>query len=110
MCTGMSSPRAEAMDEETQAQRDALGRLADLLSERGLGMVAVFMLETGKPLSFIAGQSMLFFEPFLEAFGSPRDYRLIAEGLENRENVEWVIRRLEVAEEKRSRRHSDNDE
>jgi len=104
----MSNPQAPEPDEETLARREALGRLADRLSERSLGTIAIFMLEAGKPLSFVASQSMLFFEPFIAAFCSPGDYRLIAEGLEDRGNVEWAISRLEAAEEKRGRRTPDS--
>jgi hypothetical protein len=97
------------VDEQRQAQREALGRLADRLSERSLGAIAIFTLEAGKPLSFVASQSMLFFEPFITALCSPGDYRLIAEGLEDRDNVEWVIARLEAAEERRGQRTPDTD-
>ena len=99
----MSNPQTPRVDDQTQAQREALGRLAERLSERSLGSIAIFMLEAGKPLSFVASQSMLFFEPFLTALCSPGDYRLVAEGLEDRGNVEWVITRLEALEENRAR-------
>ena len=103
MSRSSSRPENLEADEETQKQREALGRLADLVSERRLSMPAIFMLEAGRPLSFVASQAMIFFEPILEAFCSPGDYRLVAEGLESRDNIEWLIQRLEAAEEARSR-------
>ena len=103
MSSSSSHPETLEADEETQKQRETLGRLADLVSERRLGMPAIFMLEAGRPLSFVASQAMIFFEPILEAFCTPGDYRLVAEGLENRDNIEWLIQRLEAAEEARSR-------
>ncbi|MFP3904392.1 MAG: hypothetical protein ACLFWB_09145 [Armatimonadota bacterium] len=82
-------------------QREVLDRLADVLVRRSLATPAIFILEAGKPLSFVASQSMLFFEPFLEAFFPAGDYHIVAEALEDRENVEWFIQRLEAAEEER---------
>ncbi len=102
MSSCSSHPDNLEADEQMQKQRQALGRLADLVSERRLGMPAIFMLEAGRPLSFVASQALIFFEPILEAFCSPGDYHLVAEGLESRENIEWLIQRLEAAEEARS--------
>ncbi len=82
-------------------QREVLEKLTDILVRRRLTTPAIFILEAGKPLSFVASQSMLFFEPFLEAFFPAGDYHIVAEALEDRENVEWFIQRLEAAEEDR---------
>ncbi len=102
MSSDSSPPEHQGPDEETQKQREALARLADLVSERHLATPAIFMLESLKPLSFVGSQALLFFEPILAAFSTPGDYRLVAEGLEDRENIEWLIQRLEAAEEGRS--------
>lgn len=80
-------------------QREVLGELAEKVAERNLATPAIFMLEAGKPLSFIGAQAMHFFEPFLDAFFPAGDYRIAAEALEDRENVEWLIQKLEGLEE-----------
>lgn len=95
-------PEIDAEEAELRTrQREVLQRLADIVSKRGLATPAIFTLEAGKPLSFIGSQAMLFFEPFIDAFGKSGDYRLAAEGLEDRENIEWLIQQLEHAEEER---------
>lgn len=101
----------ETADERRNRQREALGKLADLVAERNLGTPAIFMLETMKPLSFVTSQALLFFEPILEAFCTPGDYRTVAEALEDRDNLEWLIQQLEAAEEARSwGRRTDTDD
>ena len=105
MSSGTSLPPDSPSDEEpTEKQREALARLADLATERRMGTPAMFMLESLKPLSFIGGQALIFFEPLIEAFCTPGDYRLIAEGLQDRDNIEWLIQRLEAGEEARGRK------
>lgn len=93
---------SQCADGRRTRQREALGKLADLVSSRRLGTPAIFMLESIKPLSLVTSQALLFFEPILEAFCTPGDYRTVAEALEDRENLEWLIQRLEVLEEARS--------
>ncbi len=98
-----TEPKIDAEEAEIrEKQREALKRLADTICKRGLATPAIFTLEAGKPLSFIGSQAMLFFEPFISAFGKVDDYRLAAEGLEDRENVEWLIQQLEHAEEQQN--------
>ncbi len=101
MSSGTSLPPDMPGDEDTEKQREALARLADLAVERRMGTPAIFMLESVKPLSFIGGQALIFFEPLIEAFCTPGDYRLIAEALQDRDNIEWLIQRLEAGEEQR---------
>ena len=110
MSSSSLRPESCAMDEQTQQQREVLGRLADLVIERRLAMPAIFMLESVKPLSFVSSQAMICFEPIVEAFCSPAEYRLVAEGLADRENIEWLIQRLEAAEEGCSRPEPDTPE
>ncbi|HEY3396915.1 MAG TPA: hypothetical protein VGM19_04575 [Armatimonadota bacterium] len=89
-----------ASDEERQAeQRRVLAGVADQLIARRLGAPAIFFLESIKPLSFVASQALVFLGPILQALLSMKDYELLAESLEDRENLEWLICRLEEAEE-----------
>ncbi len=104
MSSGTSLPPQMPGDEDTHNQRKALARLADFVIQRHMASPAIFMLESVKPLSFIGGQALIFFEPILEAFCTPGDYRLIAEGLQDRDNIEWLIQRLEAGEEARGRK------
>lgn len=69
--------------------------LARRLDSWSLATPAVAFLETHKPLSFIASQSLLVFQPLLTMFlddVSLEEYVLL---LEDRSNIERVICRLE---------------
>ena len=72
-----------------------LDRLADRLVEMRMETPAILALETGKPMSVIAAQAMVFFEPFVQAVVPVRDYRRWARLLERRDAIETLIRRIE---------------
>ncbi len=91
--------------EITQKEQEALlERVAQGLSERGLGPPAIFLLEASKPLSFIASQGMVFLGPFVDAMLSWREYHVFTRLIEDRPNIERLIRRLEALEEERTAR------
>ncbi len=81
-------------------QRRALQKVADKLIDRRLTAPAIFFLESIKPLSFIASQALIFFDPLVQPLLTIKDYRLFAEAVESRDNLEWLIQRLEEAEER----------
>ena len=72
-----------------------LERLAKRLVERHLEVPAILTLETGKPLSLLASQSMIFLEPIVLALFPVRDYRRVAQLVERRDAVETLIRMIE---------------
>jgi len=86
-------PAAEMTDEEL------LEAVARRIAGRGLAVPAVFFLESTKPLSFVGSQALIFLQPFVEAFLTIRNYERFAALLENRENVEHLIQRMEALEE-----------
>lgn len=90
--------------ERTDCQRAVLGKVADHLIRRRLEAPAILLLESVKPLSFIASQGLVFLGPLLQPLLSVKDYDTFTEALETRENVEWLIRRLEEGEEQRGSR------
>ncbi len=61
--------------------------------------VAIVMLESAKPLSFLANQFMVFMQPFYRAFFTFREYEEFAAMLENRNNIEVLICEIERLEE-----------
>lgn len=64
------------------------------VNEWGMVAPAILFLEAHKPLSFLASQFLLLSQPTLEPFlgGVAREYALL---LEDRENVETILSRLE---------------
>jgi hypothetical protein len=64
------------------------------VNEWGMVAPAILFLEAHKPLSLLASQFLLLSQPTLEPFlgGVVREYALL---LEDRENVETILSRLE---------------
>jgi hypothetical protein len=90
--------------ERTDRQRALLQTVADKLIARRLEAPAILLLESIKPLSFLASQGLIVLGPLLQSLLSVQDYDLFTEALEDRQNVEWLICKLEAAEEARSSR------
>ena len=91
---------AEALAPEDQALLD---RLARRVVELRLETPALLTLETARPLSLLAGQAMLFFEPFAQALFHLPEYRRVAALVERREALEELARLIERATDERER-------
>ena len=89
---------AEALTDDDRA---LLERLARRVVELRLETPALLTLETARPLSVIAGQAMLFFEPFAQALFRLPDYRRIAALVERREAMEALAAMIERAADER---------
>lgn len=72
-----------------------LERLAARVVELRMEVPAILALETGKPLSVLAGQAMGFFEPMVQSLFSFPDYRRWAALIERRDAIEALILRIE---------------
>ncbi|TMQ69267.1 MAG: hypothetical protein E6K81_15290 [Candidatus Eisenbacteria bacterium] len=82
-----------------------LDRVAARVVELHLEIPAILTLETAKPLTVIASQSLIFFEPMLQSLFRLSDYRRFTALVERREVVEALITRIETrAEAERARR------
>jgi hypothetical protein len=77
------------------ADLEVLDRLARRVVELHLELPAILTLETGKPLSLLAGQTLVFFEPIVQSLFRWNDYRRFAQLIERREAVEALIQRIE---------------
>ena len=89
---------AEALTEDDRA---LLEKLARRVVEMRLETPALLTLETARPLSVLAGQAMLFFEPFAQALFRLPDYRRIAALVERREAMEALAAMIERAADER---------
>lgn len=92
--------------ETTSEQRELMDGFAKKIIERRLTAPAILFLESVKPLSFLGNQAMVFFEPIVQTIFGLKRYDDVAGLLENRENVEYLIRKIEelAADEKVRRR------
>ena len=84
-----------------------LERLAERVVELHLEVPAILALESARPLSLVAGQAMLFFEPLVLSVFRLSDYRRYAALIERREALEALVALIEDrAERKRAERRS----
>jgi hypothetical protein len=84
---------------DLERQREVLAKVAEGLIARRLTAPAIFMLESSRPLSFVASQALVFFQPIVQGLLGVKDYALFAAAIENRDNIEWLVQELEAAEE-----------
>jgi hypothetical protein len=87
--------------EITPQERDQLiEKLARLVHRFGMYTPAIFLLETGKELSWLGSQFMHLFSPVITLIWG--DFEKLAFLLEDKQNVERLIRRIEeLSEEER---------
>jgi hypothetical protein len=81
--------------EPSAAQAAAIDAVCREVARRGMTLPAQMVLDSSAPLSYLAGQSLRFFEPFLGAVLDPAGVREFAGFLEKRGAVEYISRRLE---------------
>ncbi|MBP7669510.1 MAG: hypothetical protein KA123_02920 [Candidatus Eisenbacteria bacterium] len=89
-------PESAAIAEEDERLLDSV---AARVVRMRLAVPAIFFLESTKPLSFVGSQALVFFQPFVETFLTVRGYERFAELLEDRANLERLIRRIEALDE-----------
>ena len=102
--TKTPTPNPELTEEEL------IDRTAQEIVQRRLAAPAVFLLESSRPLSFIASQGLVFLGPFIDAAFEVPQYDAFCRMIESRENVEKLTRRIEALEEERLGRSVSNDE
>ena len=95
--------KTQALPAEDEALLD---RLAARVVELHMEVPAILTLEGARPLTFLASQAMLFFEPIARALFRLPDYRRLAALVERRESVERLTAKIEARAEdaRRARR------
>lgn len=87
------------IDVTSEDEDEMIGKIAQKIHASGLDVVAILMIESVKPLSYIGAQmGRLFFSPFLPALGE--NVGIIGEKVlqifEKRDNVEKLIKAVEA--------------
>ena len=85
----------------SQSDKQIISNLAEKIVRHGMAIPAIFFLEMVKYLSFFGGQLMIFFGPIITVFITSQSYYKIAELLEDRKNVEFLLIQIEQLEELR---------
>jgi hypothetical protein len=90
-----------ASDISVERREEVLEKIAQKVVDLRLTPVAVVMLESGKPLSFVGSQLMVFFQPIVTSLFPFHQYDEVAALLEERANVEALIQKIEKLEDGR---------
>ena len=94
----MPSPERVAAGEDAEIA-SAIDAAARAVVSRGMSAPAILLLESSKPVAFLGSQALHFLDPFVRSlFDAPR-YEILARALEDRENVERLLVRIEQLEE-----------
>ena len=78
------------------SEKELLDKYAIKIVNKNLSVPVIFFLESSKYISFIGSQMLLFVGPVLTVFINDKHYYRFAELLENRENIEFLISRIET--------------
>lgn len=90
-----------ASDLPVQRRDEVLTKIAQKIVDLRLTPVAIVMLESAKPLSFVGSQLMVFFQPIVTSLFPFQQYDEVAALLEERTNVEALIQKIEKLEDGR---------
>jgi len=94
-----------ASDISVERREEILTKIAQKVVDLKLTPVAIVMLESSKPLSFVGSQLMIFLQPVVTSVFPFHQYDEVAALLEDRANVEALIQRIEKLEDgKRDRK------
>ena len=75
--------------------KNTLIKFAKKIVKKGLAVPAIFLLESTKYISFLAGQTLIFLGPILTMFVSDKKYYNFTQLLEKKENIEFLITQIE---------------
>lgn len=79
----------------TSKQEEILEKLAKKVAKWQMDVPAIMFLETIKPLSFIGSQVLVFLDPIVKSVFNSSDYDEYTKLMEDRRNVELLIRKIE---------------
>ncbi len=82
----------------SQDDLDLIDAVAAQVVNRRMSVPAILFIESSKPLSFIGSQFLFFFEPIIRAFIRGDQYTRFATLLEDRSNIELLLRAIESKE------------
>ena len=101
---GRPEGRLLAEAAETATDAELLDAVAHRVVRMRMSVPAVFFLESIKPMSYVGSQALVFFEPFVQTLFTVRSYQRFAALLEDRENLERLIQRIEAIDNEVSRK------
>lgn len=96
-------------DEERPIEhhREIMDRFARRIVDWRMTAPAILFLESAKPLSFLGNQALLFFQPIVQSIFNFKTYDEFIEVLEERENLEYLLLKIEEFEAEYTERERD---
>lgn len=85
-------------DAKTDEHHEIMDRFAQRIVDWRMTAPAILFLESSKPLSFLGNQALVFFQPMVQSIFNFKTYDEVTEILEDRDNVEYLISRIEELE------------
>ncbi len=82
----------------TPEDEKLVSKVAERIVRMRMTVPAIFFLESSKPLAFLGGQLLIFLEPFVQTLFNFRQYQRFAFLMEDRDNWERLIRKVEDLE------------
>ena len=95
-------PMNPAMDPKGLSPEDLalLDRVATRVVELHMEVPAILALESAKPLTVVASQALIFFEPMIQSLFRFTDYRRFTALVERRDVMESLLQRIEAGAER----------
>jgi hypothetical protein len=90
-----------------EEDRKLIDAVAARVVRMGLAVPAIFFLESTKPLSYVGSQVLVFLEPFVKSVLTVASYDRFVALLEDRSNVEKLLRRIEDMDEEAREREKE---
>jgi hypothetical protein len=90
--------RADQGEVTQEEQQRLIEKIAEEVVLRGLSAPAIFLLESAKPFTFLGNQALVFLSPIVKSFLNLRSYDVLTEMLEDRANIERLLREIEKKE------------
>jgi hypothetical protein len=91
----------------TEEDRKLIDAVASRVVRMGLAVPAIFFLESTKPLSYVGSQVLVFLEPFVKGVLTVASYDRFVALLEDRSNLEALLRRIEDFDEEAREREKE---
>ena len=76
-------------------EEEIIYEFAEKIVDKDLTVPAIFLLESTKYISFIAGQILIFLNPILTFFVNDKKYNQFVKIIEKRENLELLMLNIE---------------
>ena len=94
----------KAEERPLEHHREIMDRFARRIVDWRMSAPAILFLESAKPLSFLGNQALVFFQPIVQSIFNFKTYDEFTEILEERENLEYLLLKIEEFEAEYTRK------